>query len=107
MSASKWWKPIKAQKPKDLSDFHGKTMRMMDGETVKIETIVGSMFKPTRFEVNGKHHIVILDAYRQLTGDKSITQEMIDAFDEMHCESVEKIAKPDPLKVVPTPKYEK
>jgi len=104
---SRFWKPIKAQKPKDLSDFIGKTLRMMDGEMVKVETIVGSMFKPTRFEVNGKHHIVILDAYRQLTGDKSITQDMIDAFDEMVVEEVHKNEKPDPLKVVPTPTYDK
>ena len=84
------FKRIKAQKPKDLSEFIGKELKMMDGQTVKVETIVGSMVKPTRYEVNHAHHIVILDAYKQLNNDKSITQEMIDAFDEMIVEDIQK-----------------
>ncbi len=85
------FKRIKAQKPKDLSEFIGKTMRMMDGQDVKIETICGSMIKQTRYEVNHAHHIVILDAYKQLNKDKSITQDMINAFDEMVVEDIQKV----------------
>lgn len=79
---------IKAEKPGDLSQFIGKTMRMMDGQMVKIEKIQGSIIKESRFEVNNAHHIVILDAFKQLNKDKSITQEQIDAFDAIEHEVV-------------------
>lgn len=79
---------IKAEKPGDLSQFIGKTMRMMDGQMVKIEKIQGSIVKESRFEVNNAHHIVILDAFKQLNKDKSITQEQIDAFDAIEHEVV-------------------
>lgn len=81
---------IKAKKPKDLKEFIGKELVMMDGSTVIVNTIVGSMIKPTRYEVNHEHHIVILDAYKQLNKDKSITQDMIDAFDQMIVEDIKK-----------------
>lgn len=87
---------IKAEKPTDLSEFIGRTMTMMDGQRVKIETIVGSMVKPTRYEVNHAHHIVILDAYKQLNHltDKEVSQEAIDLFDQMVVENIERVPVP-------------
>jgi hypothetical protein len=86
------FKEIQAEKPDDLSCFVGRTLTSMDGSRVKVERIVGSMVKPTRFEINGMYHIVILDAYKQLNNDKSITQAMIDDFDKMVVEHIEKVA---------------
>ena len=101
------FKRIKAKKPKDLSEFIGKTMRMMDGQMVKIDHIQGSMVKPTRYEVNYAHHIVILDAYKQLNNDKSITQDQIDAFDQMIAENIERVPQaPSPIDNVKLPKLE-
>ncbi len=97
------FKPIKALKPKNLDEFIGKEMIMMGGEKVKIETIVGCMFKPTRFEVNGKYNIVILSAYKQLNKDKSITQKNIDDFDKCQVEEIVKM--PTSLDAPKTPKF--
>lgn len=76
---------IKALKPKPDWDkaFIGKTLIMMCGTPVKIERIVGSYVKQSRFEVNGAYHIVALDAYRQINKDQSITPEMVKDFDDM------------------------
>lgn len=76
---------IKAKRisEKEINKFIGKTMRMMCGTEVKIDKIQGSVFKPTRFEVNNKYHIVMLDAFKQLNNDTSITQQDIDEFDQM------------------------
>ena len=82
------FKGVKAIKPahNEAEKFIGKTLMISIGEPepkpVVVETIVGSVFKPTRFEINGRYHIVILDAYKQLNHDKSITPDMIQAFDE-------------------------
>ncbi len=102
------FKLIKAEKPSKeaLKAFIGKQLVMMDGTPVTVETIQGSMIKPTRFEVNHEHHIVILDAYKQLHKDKSITQDMIDAFDESVIESIEPVKeKGDISALKPVPKY--
>lgn len=75
--------------PSDLQEYIGKQVKCMDGETVTIEKIVGSAIKPSRFEINGKHHIVMLDFYGQINGEE-IPQEEIDAFDEVefHVETI-------------------
>lgn len=74
----------KIKKPKeDFSKYLGRPLRCMDGETVTIEKIVGSLVYPTRFEINSTHHIVILDFYKQMNHDKSITEDQINAFDKM------------------------
>lgn len=77
-------KSLRAVKPakNEMDKFLGKTLTMMCGTPVLIEKIVGSVFRPTRFEVNGLYHIVILDAYKQLNRDQSITPQMIRDFDE-------------------------
>lgn len=106
-------KPIKAERPDDLKQFIGKTLLMMPEpgtnhrESVTVETIKGSVFKQSRFEINGMHHIVMLDAYKQLHNDESITQEDIDAFDEMIVESVERILPADVISIQDAPKFKK
>lgn len=76
-------KKVAAPKDSDLSKCIGKMVRTMDGEVVLIQTIVGSQTYPTRFEINGAHHVVILDFYRQMNHDRSITDEQVKEFDEM------------------------
>lgn len=74
---------VKAPQDNELLKYLGKTVRTMDGEVVLIQQICGSIFYPTRFEINGEHHVVILDFYRQMNKDRSITDEMVKEFDEM------------------------
>lgn len=53
---------------------------------IKVEKVVGSMIKPTRFEVTSEgtqHWVVILDFFAQVHKDKNITPEMIHEFDQM------------------------
>ena len=103
---AKNFKPIKAIKPKDdLKEFVGKTL-MIEGKPVVVETIVGSMIKEfvTQFEVNGEHHITILDAYRQLHGDTSITDDMVKAFAETSVEHIEQVKPDDAITMAPKPK---
>lgn len=76
-------KKIDPPKDKDLLNCIGKMVRTMDGEVVLIQSIVGSAIYPTRYEVNGSHHVVILDFWRQMNHDRSITDEQVKAFDEM------------------------
>ncbi len=88
------WFRIKAQKPTDkgMKRFIGKTLIITIGQPaptpVVVESIVGNLTHKSRFEVNGEYLIVILDAFKQLEKDDSITQEQIQAFDEIVCESV-------------------
>jgi hypothetical protein len=88
----KGFKVILVDKPKETEakKFIGKTLICMCHQTsVVVQSLKGSLFKPTRFEIADNaehlnpHSIVILDAYRQLEGDETITPEIIQAFDEM------------------------
>jgi hypothetical protein len=92
-------KSIRAKRPdeRELKQFIGKTLKCMDGETVVVEQIQGSMVYDPRFVINGKHLIVMLDAYKQLFNDTSITQELIDEFDKIEKIKVEKIQTPGPV----------
>lgn len=76
-------KQIKARKvsEKEMREFVGKTLRMKCGTVVKVERIQGSMIKPALFEINNAYHINMLDAFKQLYNDDSITQQMIDDFE--------------------------
>lgn len=102
---AKNFRPIKAVKPSDkLSEFIGKELLITigqpeGGKRVIVETIQGSMIKEyvTRFEVNHEHHIVILDAYKQLNKDHSITPEDIEAFDQTTVEHIEPIKESSPI----------
>lgn len=78
--------------PETLDEYIGKEIRTncfdesgqfitQDGPVVTIESIVGSGFYPTRFEINGEHHVVILDFYHQMNGEK-IDDQSIKDFDE-------------------------
>lgn len=69
-----------------LRKYQGRKLRTMDGQVVNIETILPSMVRPTRYEINGKHHIVMLDFFKQMNNDDSITQEQIDQFDNIQFE---------------------
>lgn len=80
-----------------LDKYIGRTIKTMDGLLVKIERIVPSFAKPTRYEINGNHHVVMLDFYKQVNNDKSITQEQIDAFDAIEFEVKRKDNKPHSL----------
>ena len=53
---------------------------------IKIERVIGSLMKPTRFEVtydNFQHAVVILDFMAQIHKSKTVTLEMIEEFDNM------------------------
>lgn len=81
------FKPVQAIKSHNLEEFIGRTLNItidqpVGGRPVTVETIIGSRIKPTRFEINHEHWIVILDAYKQLNNDRSISPEQIKAFDE-------------------------
>ncbi len=104
----KGFKVILLEKPKDTEakKFLGKTLICMCHQTpVVVQSLKGSLFKPTRFEVSDNldhqnpHSIVILDAYRQLEGDETITPEIIKAFDEMDSYVEAKISERDEKKV--------
>lgn len=88
-------KYFKVRKPKqdELLQYIGKKIHTMEGETVTIETIVRSNPFPTRFEINHKYFVVILDFYRQMIKNTGITDDQVKAFDEME-HYVEKIERP-------------
>lgn len=94
MGVSTWFKRIKAKKPtpEGMKRFIGKTLIITIDQPeplpVVVESIVGNMTHQARFEVNHKYFIVILDAFKQLENDQSITQQMIDDFDQTVCEAV-------------------
>lgn len=71
-----------------MKKYLGRAVRVMTGEIVTIKTIQASLVKPTRFEINGEHHVVMLDFFKQMNNDHSITQEQINEFDniEAHVE---------------------
>lgn len=101
------FKSIQAEKPEPdaLAKFVGKTLITMEGEPVVVETIVGSLIKQSRYEINGKHHVVMLSAHLQLEGVKitPALQDKIDAFDEMIIEHIERAPRPlDAPKKPPT-----
>lgn len=101
------FKTEKAQTNKDLEKYIGRTVKVMTGELVQIERIVPSFIKETRYEINGKYHIVMLDFYKQVNGDASITQKQIDAFDEIQFEVKQESKKRDVLSYSkPAPKEE-
>lgn len=81
---------LKTTAPQSLEKYYGKTVKVMSGEMVTIEKILPSFAKPTRYEINGEHHVVMLDFYKQMNNDKSITQADIDAFDKIEYEVVRK-----------------
>ncbi len=99
------FKVIRAVKPKDgLKEFIGKTllitMEQPEGGTeVVVETITGSILKEfaTRFEINGRYHINILDAYAQLTGAKDVSEKDIEEFGETVAISVQPVKETDDL----------
>lgn len=78
--------------PETLKEYLGRQVRLntfddqgvfisKEGPTVIIESIVGSMPYPTRFEINGEHHVVILDFYHQMNGEE-IDEVSIKDFDQ-------------------------
>lgn len=81
---------FRTDQPLDLKELNkqhkGKRVKVMEGEMVTIETIQPSVVRPTRYEINGKYHIVMLDFFKQMNKDKSITQDQIDAFDNIEYE---------------------
>lgn len=89
---------LRTEKSKDqaaLDKYIGRTIKTMDDIMVKIDRIVPSFAKPTRYEINGAHHVVMLDFYKQVNKDKSITQAQIDAFDAIEFEVKANDAKKD------------
>jgi hypothetical protein len=105
VSLGRIFKPVKAEKPKAnfFNQFIGRTLTTMSGERVLVERCVGSMVKPTRLEINGTHHVVILDAMRQITPGTGITDEDVQAFDEMvhHVEKIEPKQDAGPIAELP------
>lgn len=85
--------PVAAEAPSELNEFIGKRLRCMDGWEGVVEKIQGSLVYEPRFLINGEHFIVMLDAYKQLRGisDQEITQEMIDKFDQIKSERIERM----------------
>lgn len=54
---------------------------------VKINRIVGNVFKPQFYEINDKHLIGMLRFHAQMVKDTSITEEQFVAFEEMEMEA--------------------
>lgn len=80
------WKKKGSEKfdiPETLDTFIGKTLILKDGTEVKVETIVGNRWTPNFFEVNGKHLIGMLRAYKQLYKDSSITEDQLTEFEKI------------------------
>lgn len=73
-----------------LKQFIGLPVKVMSGERVYIDHIVGNKFKPQRYVINGRYDIVILEFYRQMLKDRSITDEDVALFDQME-HSVEEL----------------
>jgi hypothetical protein len=76
---------FKADVPK-LKEYIGKKVTI-EGRPVVIETIVGNRFKKTFYEINGQHLIGMLRFHAQMEGDKSITEEQFQAFENMELDS--------------------
>lgn len=66
-----------------LQKWLGRQLKVMSGKTVTVTDIAPSRIKPSRFVINATEEIVALDFFKQMNGDKSITQAQIDAFDAM------------------------
>ena len=79
-------KTAKSKEQAQLEKYIGREVKTMDGGLVTITKIIPSFVKPTRYEINGLYHIVMLDFYKQMNGDTSITQEQIDQFDAIEFE---------------------
>jgi hypothetical protein len=73
---------MKTATPPDLKQYIGKEVSI-EGQKVKIETIVGNVFKPAFYEINGDHLVNMLRFHAQMTGAKDITEEMFKAFEEI------------------------
>lgn len=78
-------KLFKASVP-ELKKYVGKTVNI-DNKPILIESIVGNVFKKTFYEINGQHLIGMLRFHAQMEGDKSITEEQFQAFENMELES--------------------
>ena len=80
--------------PPTLDEYIGREIRVnvfdestseylhKEGESVVIESIKGSGMYPSRFEINDKHWVVILDFYGQINGEE-MDEESLKAFDGM------------------------
>lgn len=94
---------IKTGKSKDqkaLEKYIGRKLTTMEGNKVTITSILPSFVRPTRYEINGKFHVVMLDFYKQMEGDTSITQEQIDAFDAIEFEVKQTTPEPKPKTLI-------
>lgn len=98
-----WWsdrrKKLFTAKLPDLKKYLGKmvTVNRDTGEQVKIDTIVGNVgmtigrsndeVRPTFYEINGKYLVNMLRFHAEMEGDKSITEEQFQAFENMEFEA--------------------
>jgi hypothetical protein len=81
----------KTATPPNLKEYVGRKVEI-DGKTVVIESIVGNVWKPAFYEINGEHMIGMLRFHAQILGDKSITEEQFKAFEEIdyHVEKLDR-----------------
>jgi hypothetical protein len=82
-------------KAPDLKKYIGKTVEI-DGQPVLIDTIVGNIWRPQFYEINGEHLIGMLRFHAQMLGDKSITEQEFQDFEniDFHVEKVKKFEPP-------------
>lgn len=86
---------FKAKVPNDLLKYIGRDIIIpefmnIDGkktkvseQKVRIETIVGNRFQPQFYEINGMHLIGMLRFHAQMEKAKDITEDQIEAFEQM------------------------
>lgn len=91
---------------KDPNAYKGKTLTCTcvgehEPKQIKIERVVGSMVRPTRFEVtfeDQQHLIVMLDFFAQVNGEHA-DPEVIAEFDKMEYFVAPESDLPDPKKL--------
>ena len=76
---------FKAKAP-TLKEYIGESV-IIDGQKIKIKTIVGNRFKPTFYEINGEHLIGMLRFHAQMLGDTSITEQQFLDFENIILEA--------------------
>jgi hypothetical protein len=86
---------MKTATPPNLKQYIGRKVEI-DGQSILIETIVGNVWKPAFYEINGEHLIGILRFHAQMLGDKSITEEQFKAFEgiDFYVEKIKKFEEP-------------
>ncbi len=72
---------FKAEQP-ELNDYLNRYV-FIDDEKIQIKHITGNIWFPKYLEINGRYRISMLRFFKQMNNDKSITEEQLQAFEDM------------------------